>query len=383
MRYPFSIACPLLLCRIAGQSSLIPLKLVASPDGLLSNSAPGFPVELIGVDALQLGTRTEIDLYVADHTHQCNILYQADPAKSLLCLVAGLFSVTATCSAASTYPTRLDDPAAVYLTAEEFHVHADGQETIAHLFQAAIDKLQAGKGESIVFVPQGRYRIQPHHLSLAGCAHHRLQGPERPVFVLSENTPRIPGRHCLHVLFAGARPRPQAAGAASCHHPPPTPRGAGGLSQPRGSRRQPRYLLYSAMSNVDFEIGPGNASLRSPFASTPRSTLFSATSRFPTSAPVLPACMKSPTRLRISTSTAASSASWRANLLPAWQFTLSSIPPLTASGKCRHPRKRSTASPWSTSSSAMFPLQSRSIHATPIGFGSKVTASRTSPGPQL
>ena len=32
--------------------------------------------------------------------------------------------------------------------------------------------------------------------------------------------------------------------------------------------------------------------------------------------------MKSPTRLRTSTSTAASSASWRASLRPAWQFTL-------------------------------------------------------------
>ena len=69
---------------------LCPLKLVASPDSLLSNSARGFPVELIGVDALhaaflnesrtrgrRLGTRTgNPGLALADHTHQCNILYQ-------------------------------------------------------------------------------------------------------------------------------------------------------------------------------------------------------------------------------------------------------------------------------------------------------------------
>ena len=41
--------------------------------------------------------------------------------KSLLLLLAP-FLFTVTGSAASTYPVRLDDPAAVYLTAEEFHV---------------------------------------------------------------------------------------------------------------------------------------------------------------------------------------------------------------------------------------------------------------------
>jgi polygalacturonase len=78
--------------------------------------------------------------------------------KPLLLLFAAFLS-TAPCFAASTYPVRLDDPAAVYLTAEEFHVHADGQADDSAPIQAAIDKLQAGKGEGIVFVPQGRYRI--------------------------------------------------------------------------------------------------------------------------------------------------------------------------------------------------------------------------------
>ena len=68
---------------------LCPLKLVASSDSLLPDP-PGFPVELIGVDALhaaflnesrtrgrRLGTRTgNPGLALADRTHQCNILYQ-------------------------------------------------------------------------------------------------------------------------------------------------------------------------------------------------------------------------------------------------------------------------------------------------------------------
>jgi polygalacturonase len=78
--------------------------------------------------------------------------------KSLLLLLAP-FLFTVIGSAASTYPARLDDPAAVYLTAEEFHVHADGQGDDSAALQAAIDKVQATKGEGIVLVPQGRYRI--------------------------------------------------------------------------------------------------------------------------------------------------------------------------------------------------------------------------------
>jgi len=67
---------------------LKPLKLVASLDSLVSNLTPGFPVKLIGIDALhpaflnesrtrgsRLGTRTgNPGLALADHTHQCNIL---------------------------------------------------------------------------------------------------------------------------------------------------------------------------------------------------------------------------------------------------------------------------------------------------------------------
>ena len=165
--------------------------------------------------------------------------------------------LAATCFAASTYPARLDDPAAVYLTAEEFHVHADGQGDDSAPIQAAIDKLQAGKGEGIVFVPQGRYRISRTIYLWPGV---RIigYGAERPVFVLGENTPGYQDGIAYMFFFAGARPRPQAAGARSLYHPPPTPRGV----VPPPSRAVPDAnpgTFYSAMSNVDFEIGPGNA----------------------------------------------------------------------------------------------------------------------------
>src|SRR3984957_8829576 len=165
--------------------------------------------------------------------------------------------VTATCSAASTYPTRLDDPAAVYLTAEEFHAHGDGKEDDSAAVQAAIDNLQATKGEGIVFVPQGRYRISRTIYLWPGV---RLigYGAQRPVFVLGENTPGYQDGIAYMFFFAGARPRPAGANPArSFYHPPPTPRG---VVPPRNDVPDANPgTFYSAISNVDFEIGPGNS----------------------------------------------------------------------------------------------------------------------------
>src|SRR3984957_7303977 len=165
--------------------------------------------------------------------------------------------VTATCSAASTYPTRLDDPAAVYLTAEEFHAHGDGKEDDSAAVQAAIDNLQATKGEGIVFVGQGRYRISRTIYLWPGV---RLigYGAQRPVFVLGENTPGYQDGIAYMFLFAGARPRPAGTGPMrSFYHPPPTPRGT--VPPIRNVPDANPGTFYSAISNVDFEIGPGNA----------------------------------------------------------------------------------------------------------------------------
>ncbi len=176
--------------------------------------------------------------------------------KSLLFLLAPLL-MTATCSAASTYPTRLDDPAAVYLTPEEFQVHGDGKEDDSAAIQAAIDKLQSGKGEGIVFIPQGRYRISRTIYLWPGV---RVigYGPQRPVLVLGENTPGYQDGIAYMFFFAGARPRPQGNGSPrSGYHPPPTPRGV--VPPIHDVPDANPGTFYSAISNVDFEIGPGNS----------------------------------------------------------------------------------------------------------------------------
>jgi sugar lactone lactonase YvrE len=159
------------------------------------------------------------------------------------------------CLAASVYPTRLDDPAAVYLTAEEFGVHGDGVEDDSAAVQAAIDKLQTSKGEGIVFVPQGRYRLSRTIYLWPGI---RLigYGGQRPIFVLGANTPGYQGGIAYMFFFAGARPRAAGSGARSGFHFPPTPKGVvpPGRSVPDANPG----TFYSAISNVDFEIGPGN-----------------------------------------------------------------------------------------------------------------------------
>jgi Pectate lyase superfamily protein/SMP-30/Gluconolactonase/LRE-like region len=170
------------------------------------------------------------------------------------------FLLPATCLAASIYPKRLDDSAAVYLTAEEFHVHGDGTQDDSAAIQAAIDKLQSGKGEGIVFIPQGRYRISRTIYLWPGV---RIigYGATRPVFVLGETTPGYQDGIAYMLFFAGARPRPQSAsptGAARPgYHFPPTPRGV--VPPSRAVPDANPGTFYSAISNVDFEIGPGNA----------------------------------------------------------------------------------------------------------------------------
>src|ERR1700761_5485876 len=170
--------------------------------------------------------------------------------KTLLALI--LASLTTSAFAASTYPQRLDDPEAVYLTPQEFHVHGDGQHDDSEAVQAAIDKLQASKGEGIVFIPQGRYRISRTIYLWPGV---RLigYGAQRPVFVLGENTPGYQDGIAYMFFFAGARPR----AGASPYHPPPTPRGT--VPPIRNVPDANPGTFYSAISNVDFEIGPGNS----------------------------------------------------------------------------------------------------------------------------
>jgi sugar lactone lactonase YvrE len=128
--------------------------------------------------------------------------------------------------AASYYTVRLDDPKAVYVAPGD----GDG-------IQKAIDQVQASTGQGVVFLPEGRYLITKTVYIWPGI---RVigYGAHRPVLALAANTPgyQDAGNENYMVFFTGSR-----RGAES-GRPPDASAGT----------------FYSAMSNVDLEIGDGN-----------------------------------------------------------------------------------------------------------------------------
>jgi hypothetical protein len=137
---------------------------------------------------------------------------------------------------ASYYTVRLDDPKAVYVTRERFGTVGDGVADDTAALQKAIDGVQETTGEGVVFLPEGRYRLSATLYVWPGI---RVigYGARRPVLGLGDRTPGFQDpekpRHML--FFAGRRP---PAGA----EPPDANPGT----------------FYSALSNVDLEIGVGN-----------------------------------------------------------------------------------------------------------------------------
>ncbi len=136
---------------------------------------------------------------------------------------------------ASFYTDRLDDPAAVYLTEDEFGARADGMTDDTEAIQNAIDKVSSTTGAGVLFVPEGTYRLTKTVYVWPGV---RLigYGQNRPVFKLAANTPGFQeGNEKYMLFFSGGRGRDGGA---------PRDGGAG--------------TFYGAMSNIDIEIGAGN-----------------------------------------------------------------------------------------------------------------------------
>jgi sugar lactone lactonase YvrE len=154
-------------------------------------------------------------------------------------------------SGASVYRMRLDDPKAVYLTKDSFPVRGDGQADDSGALQAAMDRVQETTGEGIVLVPEGRYRITRTIYVWPGI---RVigYGEKRPVIVLADSTPGFQQGMGTMFFFAGSRPLPGRA-----FRLPPPPPGTVPLN-PKIADANPG-TFYSAMSNIDFEIGGDNA----------------------------------------------------------------------------------------------------------------------------
>jgi hypothetical protein len=148
--------------------------------------------------------------------------------------VAMLSSALALHGGTSYYPSRLNDPKAVYLTPDNFPVKADGIADDSATLQQAINKVQETTNQGILFIPTGRYRLTTTIYVWPGI---RLIGfgAERPTFVLAANTPGFQQGPAYMIFFAGKRPHGDA---------PPADASPG--------------TFYSAISNIDIEIQDGN-----------------------------------------------------------------------------------------------------------------------------
>jgi sugar lactone lactonase YvrE len=174
--------------------------------------------------------------------------------KTLFLSVALLLGAVASATAqpgASAFTARPDDPRAIALTG------AAGDDDSAAI-QAAIDKAAADREEGIVFIPEGRYRLT-HTIYVWPAVRVIGWGAHRPVFVLGDNTPGFATGVADMVIFAGVRPgsgpssRPERP-AFKVPFPPP-----GSVPPNPNIADANPGTFYSAMSNIDFEIGKGNA----------------------------------------------------------------------------------------------------------------------------
>ena len=162
----------------------------------------------------------------------------------------------------SYFPERLDDRAAVYLDDARFGAKSDGTSDDTAALQKAIDTVADEHHEGILFIPSAHYRIT-HTLFVWPSIRLIGLGPQRPVISLAPNTPGYSGDGPAYMfVFAGGRIPQHREGA---------PRNA---QQPGTMRRAPQPLagtvpltplidanpgtFYSAMNNIDLEIGDGN-----------------------------------------------------------------------------------------------------------------------------
>lgn len=160
--------------------------------------------------------------------------------------------------AQSVYSTRLDDPEAIYLGSARFPVDSGASADSSAVIQAAIDAAETQRGQGIIFVPEGRYRITRTVFVWPGV---RIvgYGDHRPVFVLPDNNPGYQNDLGYMFMFAGARPDSTHAHFNVSVRPdqPPTP----GTVPPNNTIPDANPgTFYSAMSNVDFDLGSGNPS---------------------------------------------------------------------------------------------------------------------------
>jgi sugar lactone lactonase YvrE len=167
--------------------------------------------------------------------------------KKVLVFALTLASLVAPVRAQSVFTTRPDDPRAVSVTAP-----TDDQTDATGSLQAAVDQAAGAGREGIVFVPSGRYRLTRTLYIWPGVRVFGY-GATRPVLLLGANTPGFQTGLGDMIIFAGVNPKDSTFRHGRIPFPPP------GSVPPNDSIADANSgTFYSAMSNIDFEIGAGN-----------------------------------------------------------------------------------------------------------------------------
>jgi hypothetical protein len=152
----------------------------------------------------------------------------------------------------SVFLTAPSDPRAVTVAGR-----GDGRADDTDAIQQALDAATEHSPGGVVFLPSGRYLISHTLLVAPGVRIYGI-GATRPVLVLGSHTPGFQQGVGSMVVFTGARrgdpvrtgPGP---GEARVPFPPPTVVPFDAKVADANSS-----TFYSAMSNIDIEIGPGN-----------------------------------------------------------------------------------------------------------------------------
>ena len=169
--------------------------------------------------------------------------------KSLM-LTAGLISLTFAAAPA----WSLTGKGSVFLTAPDDRMAitvkgvGDGKADDTAAIQAALDTAAKSGAGGIVWLPSGRYRISRSLLIPAAVRLFGV-GPTRPVLMLADKSPGFDKGVVTMVIFTGADqyatgPVPVPVPSALPSAPPVRDANSG--------------TFYSALSNVDFEMGKGN-----------------------------------------------------------------------------------------------------------------------------
>src|SRR3569833_366929 len=174
---------------------------------------------------------------------------------SIFPLYVVALAMAATTAVASTSAFEAAPPEARAVTVK---AKADGKADDSEAIQQAIDQSSEHSPGGVVFLPSGRYRITRSILIWPGVRVYGV-GKTRPVLVLGNNTAGFDKGLASMIALVGARrgqtvmPQVEHTQIPRVPFPPPTivP------FDPKIWDANPG-TFYSAMSNVDFEIGAGN-----------------------------------------------------------------------------------------------------------------------------